>query len=225
MGGPVSHESSGDMSTYRVLSASGALLVGVLILTGCSLPGVTTRRTPAPTVIATPTCTPVPGPCPVAGFLDPPPQHCPASPPLQVLTSSGGGPFYGQSPVWGGGPVPPGATLHVEDDTPLAWPGDKMIWEVGPNYTQRVTVEVTNLATGERAWWGIGSPNPPESQTLTLDPNTTGPARYHGSPGSGYPVAGWSEYGTVLYILAAGCYTMTAIWPEGSWSRTFAAGR
>jgi hypothetical protein len=213
------------MSIHRMLSAGVALLVGIPILTGCSIGGVTTRRTPAPTVTATPTCTSVPGPCSVSGFLDPPPQHCPASPPLQVLRTSTGGPFYGESLVWAGGLGPPGATLHLEDDTPLAWPGDKIIWEVGPDATQPVTVEARNLATGERAWWGRGSPIPPAAQTLTLDPTTTGPAIYHGSPGSGYPMAGWSEYGSFLYILAAGCYTMQATWPGGSWSWTFAAGR
>ncbi len=142
-------------------------------------------RTPAPTVTATPTCIPVPSPCPVSGFLDPPPQHCPASPPLQVLTRPNSTDrLSGGSPVWQA--MPSGEVLHVEqsDASPQPWPGTKIVWEVGPNYTQPVTVVVTNLATGELAWWGHSGP--PEAQALVLDPNTTGPASYHGSPGPGW---------------------------------------
>src|SRR6185437_15038971 len=104
-----------------------------------------------------PTCTPQLGPCPVSGLLDPPPQRCPASPSLDSLNFShfggfvGGVQFVGHAPVWiprpylGGSTVP--ITIHAEQNGYTPFPGTKIVWEVGPNYTQPVSVQMIDLRT------------------------------------------------------------------------------
>jgi len=147
------------------------------------------------------------------------------SPPLQTLSGSGGS-LAGKSPVFTNA-VLAAPVWHVEQGqtTPLAYPGTKFLWEVGPNFTQPVRLEVTNLGTGEGGWWGeYGTP---QTTYLVLDPSATGPtyAAYHISPGPGYPVPGWREYGSYLIILQAGCYALQVTWSGGSWRMVFAAGR
>ncbi len=100
-----------------------------------------------------------------------------------------------------------------------AWPGTKIIWEVGPSFTQTVSVRVTNLATGELSWWDTGEGSPPPahvSQILTLDTNQP---TYHGSP-----EPGWREWGSYLYFSQAGCFAMDVTWPGGHWRIFFGVG-
>lgn len=209
--------------------ARGALLAGLLVLTGCAT--APTTRTPTPTVTQVPTSTaaptvalPVPPP-PLTSFLSPPPQNCPASPPLQTLGGTGGD-QGGEPPVFTNA-VLVAPVWHVEQGqtTPNPYPGTKFLWEVGPNFTQPVHLEVTNLGTGEGGWWSENGT--PETTYLILDPSGTGPtyAEYHLSPGPGYMVPGWREYGSYLNILQAGCYALQVTWPGGSWRMVFAAGR
>lgn len=215
-------------SSRGLLSAGEALLVGVFLLTGCSIGGATTRRTPVQTVTAVPTCTPQLGPCPVSGLLDPPPQRCPASPSLDSLNFShfggfvGGVQFVGHAPVWiprpylGGSTVP--ITIHAEQNGYTPFPGTKIVWEVGPNYTQPVSVQMIDLRTGALAWWSLDATH--SARTFVLDPAMPQGDTYHRSP-----EPGWHEWGSGVTIAEAGCYSLQVTWPGGNWRVIVAAGR
>jgi hypothetical protein len=144
---------------------------------------------------------------------------------LQTLAGSGGE-LIGEPPVFSNAALA-APVWHAEQGatTPRSYPGTKFLWEVGPNFTQPVRLEVTNLGTGEGGWWGQNGT--PETPYLILDPSGIGPtyAELHTSPGPGYPVPGWREYGSYLIIMQAGCYALQVTWPGGSWRLTFAAGR
>jgi hypothetical protein len=173
-----------------------------------------------------PTPTPEALPGPATTPLGPAPTNCPSSAPLQRLAFSqfgnfGSITFFGGSPVWMDS-NPQTVPINGGPDDP--WPGIKIIWEVGPNYQGTAIIEVTNLTTGHLAWWGQGGPIAQSyygaAQALLLDPNTTGPAAYHGSP-----EPGWNEWGSFVYLLQAGCYAIDATWATGHWRAIFAAGR
>ena len=207
-----------------------ALLWSALLLLSSCVPGrasgvatatPTATLTPTPVLGALPpTPTPEALPGPATTPLGPAPTNCPSSAPLQFGGFVGAVPRYGVAPVWmdfmpqtviaNGGPYDP-------------WPGFKIIWEVGPHSASPAIIEATNLTTGKLAWWGLGGPIAQSyygaAQALVLDPHTTGPAAYHGSP-----EPGWNEWGSNLYLLQAGCYALDAIWPGGHWRTIFAAG-
>jgi hypothetical protein len=174
---------------------------------------------PLPT--ATPSQAPVPVPTPPRSEPAPMPTNCPltALPGTKVFSKGWGGflsdtTLIGRSPVWAG----MGLEVQVYTGTQnyhVVWPGTKIIWEVGQDVTTPVTVRVQNLATGALAWWGKGD-QPPSASVLVLDGSNEG---YHGpQPG------GWYEWGSFLYLLTAGCYSMDVSWPGGGWHIGFAAG-
>lgn len=210
----------------RQLSHVVAMLALVL-LAACSTshqPVLLTPPVPSPTPTAQSA-----GPQPVSGLLDPAPTSCPATPPLPTKTFAHFGAFpspvtlQGGPVVWVPGGYFPG-TLHLDADDYTAYPGTKIIWELGPNYTQAATVQVTNLATGRLAWWGAGDPPAPNAttaQTLGLNASGPSPADAHGAP----PAPGWLEYGSFVYFSQAGCYVMEVTWPGGHWRDIFAVGR
>jgi len=124
--------------------------------------------------------------------------------------------LYGKAPVWADFQPDSGVGPAVNHYNP--WPGTKILWEVGPNFTQTVTVQVTNTTTGKTTWWDVGEgplPSIPE-RPLVLDGKMGG---NHPSP-----EPGWQEWGTWLYVLEEGCYTMDASWPGGHWSLRFTTG-
>lgn len=173
------------------------------------------------------------GPFPVPTLLDPPPTDCPASPaPPQTLTItdafgfSGTGQLVGSPPVWIIGIYFPTSPLHLEADGYTASPGQKIVWEVGPDYPHAVQVQVRNLQTGALAWWNYITPQW-YTQTLLLDPSqpeaSLGPASYHGT--RPYQGKTWNEWGSNLIFTQAGCYALDATWAGGHWRVIFAAGR
>lgn len=219
----------------------GSLAALLLCLVGCSpWPTATHPNTPSAgqSVVLPGGPSPTPtsnhaGPSPVAGVLAPVPTACPSSPSLQTRGfpqfSGFSGPvtFSGQAPVWVATPYLPTTPVHLDDQGYTAWPGTKIVWEVGPSFAQPVRVTITNMATGQLAWWGEGG-DPAQSggtpaQTLVLDPanaDPSAPAVSHGSP-----EAGWNEWGSFVYLPDAACYTLTASWAGGQWGWVFAAGR
>ncbi len=140
-----------------------------------------------------------------------------------MLMYSGGIELVGASPAWIRRGYYP-TILHLNQLGSTPWPGTKILWEIGPNYSQAVMIQVSNLHTGALAWWGQGGDRPPGAgHTLILAPNhpsNSAPANDHGLlPG------GWHEWGTYVYLLEAGCYLMQVSWPSGHWQGVFAAGR
>ncbi len=170
---------------------------------------------PLPT--PTPSQAPVPIPTPPRSAPAPMPTNCPltAVPGTKVFPKGWGGylqdaTLIGRSPVWAG----IGLELHLWTGGDR-WTGSKILWEVSQDLTTTATVRVKNLATGAVAWWGKGD-QPPSAPVLVLDGSNAG---YHGVPESG-----WFEWGSFLYLLTAGCYSMDVSWPGGGWHIVFAAG-
>lgn len=202
-------------------------LLSLLFLTGCSTSGTTTSRARASATA------PADRPSAVLTPLASAPQNCPLKAPPQTMTLAhlgansnvllvGGGAF------WIYGSYFP-KNLHLSLSSSLEWPGAKMVAEVGPNYTQPVTVRMRELQTGALAWW-TDSATPPGAytQTLILDPQSDEesvgivpglPYVPHGTPG-----AGWKEWGIFPLFAQAGCYALEASWSGGSWQSVLTIG-
>lgn len=207
------------MVARAIPARAGLLLCVLLALASCSSGKVPV--TPKPTLIPT-----IAFPSPAPTVFGSAPHNCPKTNPLpdtKVFPAGWGGylvnaTLYGKAPVWSDfqpdmqvGPVP---------DFYNPWPGTKVLWEVGPNMTQIVTVQVTNTTTGKAAWWDVGEGSPPPSSPehpLVLDA-TPGMGGNHASP-----ELGWQEWGTWLYILEPGCYSMDVSWPGGHWRLLFSS--
>ena len=198
------------------------LLAFLLIVTSCSFQQPTSTPTSShPAITSAPQVSLSPAP----QQFGPVPVHCPASPAISTKVFPNGWGGYlidqkaiGTSPVWATD-ILADDLFHVDQSGYEAWPGTKIIWEVGPSFSQTITVRVTSLATGELSWWDTGEGSPPPvhvSQILTLD--TTQPT-YHGSP-----EPGWREWGSYLYFSQAGCFAMDATWPGGHWRIFFGVG-
>jgi hypothetical protein len=202
----------------------------ILLLAGCSSTAVSTSQTPhtgsqtSTTVTAltsTPTQNPDPVPTPPRSQVGTLPTNCHLTPiPGSKVFPQGWGGYLvdttliGKSPIWA--QLPQNLQVQLSPSTPdNSWTGTKILWEVGPDASVAATVHVTNLATGQLAWWGKGD-RPPSEPNLVLNAQDEG---YHGTPKSG-----WNEWGSFLYLLTAGCYSMDVSWAGGSWHVVFAAG-
>jgi hypothetical protein len=204
------------------------------LLTSCAFSGAAaTRATPTTTAGRSPTPTATVLPAPVLTPLAAPPQHCAVTPPPQRLTVAqlglnanaqlvGGGAFW----IFGGYYQ---SILHLGQYGPSVWPVTKMVVEVGPNYTQPVTLQLRDLRTGTLAWWTNGQ-TPPGSatRTLVLDPHmdTADVGSVPGVPDvpHGEASPGWYEWGAFPLFEIAGCYELSASWTGGSWQSIFAVG-
>lgn len=207
-------------------------LLMALALAGCSSGQSTTKLAPTSTVAPTATTAATatiatPLHTPIAGLLGPAPARCPSAPPLQTRTFAHFGGFSDSVTLRGGGPVwiagfyfP--TILHLNSQGYTAWPSTKIIWEIGPNSTQRVTITARNLETGALGYWFFNVGEPQAAPQMTLDPAApvATVAAYHGAP-----EPGWQEWGSGLLLYSAGCYELVATWSGGSWRTIFAAGR
>jgi hypothetical protein len=123
--------------------------------------------------------------------------------------------------VWEDG-LPPNATLNLDQLGYTQWPLTKIIWPLGPDFPPIVTVRVKNLTTGTEAWWDVGNESggtgapPPQKPVRPLILDKTG----NRDVGMGQ-----RDWGTLLYLPQAGCYSMEASWPGGQWRMLFAVGR
>lgn len=126
--------------------------------------------------------------------------------------------FFGNGIVWIPEPSFP-TVAHLEPQGYTQWPVLAIVWELGPNATDAVSVRVTNTQTGAALWWIHGTPPDLSSQALVLDAEAPGPATYAGAPEKG-----WQEFHSSLLIPQAGCYAIDATWAGGSWKAIFAAG-
>ncbi len=216
----------------RSASGRSACLLVALFLTSCSSANTsishTTPTTPANTVIATA------GPAPVTAPLAPPPQNCPLRPPPQKqhldhlgmntdVQLVGGGAFW----IYGGYYQ---SILHLAQNSSQQWPMTKIVVEVGPNYSQPVTLRLREIRTGTLAWW-TDAQTPPHaatqilvlnSPTDTADVGATPP--YSPDVSHGSPDPGWKEWGIFPLFSVAGCYTLEVSWSGGSWQSNIAVG-
>ena len=146
-----------------------------------------------------------------------------------ALKSFGGGfsdgTAYGRAPVW---------TLGLPDDGVLVlppvsgkderFPSAKIMWIVGPNEIQPVSVSGQSRSKGEPMWFQVYPSNsaPDLGSTYTtalrLDPAT--PNR-----GQATNLAGtWSIWGIGVGARAAGCYSMTVASSTSVWTIELAVG-
>ncbi|HLI69091.1 MAG TPA: hypothetical protein VKV19_04970 [Ktedonobacteraceae bacterium] len=200
------------------------LLVG-LLLAGCSSassPAIL-QSTPAVTTAPAPAMTP----------LAQPPRDCALKSPPRTLHLDqlggntnvnlvGGGVFWIYGPYYQ-------SVLHMARYGSQPWPIMKMVVEVGPNYSQPVTLQLREMRTGILAWWTDGQgPAEGSTQKLILNPQTDTqdvgavpnlPDVPHGSPDPG-----WKEWGLFPMFSVAGCYELEVSWAGGSWQSVFAVG-
>jgi hypothetical protein len=134
----------------------------------------------------------------------------------------GGGPFWIYGAYYQ-------STLHLGQFGYTEWPIAKMVVEVGPNYSQPVTLRLRDLQTDTLAWWTDGGTPPgAATQTLVLDPqtDTESVGTVPGVPDipHGEVAPGWREWGVFPLFSAAGCYALQVSWSGGSWQSIFAVG-
>jgi hypothetical protein len=217
----------------------GSLIALLVAVSSCAPGGTAHHSPPAPTVALYPT--PLPTlpvgirPSPVAGLLGPAPTNCPSVPPPQTFTlpsDFGGGfigalEFEGSSPAWAFGIL--GVVSLGQDGTPVPYPSTKVMWIVGPNFLQPVTLQGHELRTNVPLWFqiypnnGVPPSNPDADSVYTtnavLDPGA--PNRGSTDNTTGH----WNIWGIGVIVLVAGCYEMDVSSAAGIWHMVFAAGR
>jgi len=171
-------------------------------------------------------------PPPLRGPLGAAPTNCPASPAIQTMTQNNfGGGFIGQvsfqggHPAWelglpdAGRPLQLGAT---GGDQP--WPSTKVMWVVGPNVAQPVTLTGHDLRTRAPLWFQI-YPNPYSAAdsvyttSAVLDPMAPNRGSTDNSTGH------WNIWGIGIIALAAGCYELDVSSAGGGWHAIYPIGR
>jgi hypothetical protein len=136
--------------------------------------------------------------------------------------------FQGSAPAWelgmGIGP------LHLNDASgPTPYPSTKVMWVVGPNYSQPVTLTGHDLRSGATLWFQVY----PSNSVVTNDPDadsiyTTQAMLDPSAPNRGSTANStghWNIWGIGLMVLKAGCYELDVSSQQGSWHMVFAAGR
>jgi hypothetical protein len=100
-------------------------------------------------------------------------------------------------------------------DPRYGWQIVKMIWEVGPNYTYLISVQGHDLFDHTPLLFQFGGDTP--TANAVLDPQ---------HPSHPVSVVGdnYAEWGSVLVVPKAGCYSVQVSWPTGQWAVMFAAG-
>ena len=232
------------MGLLRQSSATAGvcgLLILLVICTSCgnppSQPSTSRTQTSSPTIAGTAPITPIPTagsqPPTANGPLGPAPTNCSASPPLQTMTQDnfGGGfigtvSFQGGSPAWQLGLGSDGI-VHLHQDNVHSYSSTKVMWVVGPNYAQVVTLSGREVHTGAPLWFEIYPSNsqPISSSTPStyytqapLDPAAPNRGDTYNSTGH------WNIWGIGIIALTAGCYELGANWSGGDWQAIYAIG-
>jgi len=205
------------MKRLSRLSRYAALVAFLVVLASCTqMPPSSAAPTPTLSTKPTSPSTPVPAPTTQQfSRLGRVPQDCPPGPTPQP-SLPGIGPAIGSSKVWAIGFSGSHADIPIpsyDTYTQHGWTW-KIIWEVGPDYTQLVTIRGGELRSGTPLWFQFAG-NPTTSPVL--DP------RHPDHPGSSVGTD-WAEWGSYVFIPRAGCYYLQASWLGGSWRINFAAG-
>lgn len=200
-------------------SSSWLLVAFLLLLTGCTssnpqnvAPVSTKPLTNGPTA----TSTSIPA-IPTVGSV---PRTCPISNPTHHLI--GGMSLIGTAPAWA--TWIPGPSVYREGsvsssnpptnyDPAHGWEMTKVVWEVGPNYTQNITIHGQERSDHTPVLIQFGNDDP--TSQAVLDPQHPGhPLSVLGD--------GWAEWGSYIVVPKAGCYSLEVSWPTGHWTVTFA---
>jgi hypothetical protein len=169
---------------------------------------------------------------PVVASLAPVPTDCsPTAPPDTMALKNFGGGFsdggtvYGRVPVWTLGLPNDGVLLPPPvSEKDERFPSRKIMWIVGPNETQPVTVRGRERSTGQPLWFQIypanAAPDVGSSYTTTLLLDPARPNRGQTTNAGG----DWSIWGIGVGARAAGCYSMTVASSKGAWTIELAVG-
>lgn len=223
---PSLQKGSDDMRTTPWRSC--LLVLGYLLVAGCT-PGVASSPTP-PSATPTATLTPTPygG---AAAQLGPLPPSCPASPPPAIRVTDRTfaqfrGPAVGVGPVWVGIGGYGNLLLAIvwdqryaaQDHTSRGW-STKLAWLVSRAYHGEVTFSGHSLEDSlplyPEARYFVAAKSTPT--LLVLDPNAADVTQ-------AYPDPNWSLFVGGITVPHAGCYQLDAQWRGGAWRITFAAG-
>jgi hypothetical protein len=187
-----------------------------------------------PTFLFTPATTVVPTPHPVPFMLNanplqplvlaPAPKNCPSPAPLHNFDPATFPPGVGISPVWVTGFSGPYARLSKLDDSrqqpqEFGWAYHLLLVEKS-DYIRPVVISGDNLRDGSPLFFENGiSIRGQNSVTAFFEL-----AADHPRLPSKYD-AQWTAWNVIMYVPAAGCYSLETFWPEGGWKVNFAAGR
>jgi len=192
----------------------------LMAATACAPFGQSATPTPTAPPTVPPTATAIiPTPAPVLGLLPPPPTDCPTAPPLKSITAQPEGfsepvQMSGQSPVWVPDDFLPQGTVYVGfPGTPVPYPGTKILWEIGPGQNPKVTARVSDVRTGELAWWSLSGSSTPQQPVLIFSGIV-----------SSAGLAGFHVYRSGVILTHTGCYKLDVSWGGGEWYTIFAAG-
>jgi hypothetical protein len=206
----------------------GGVVIFVLLV--CSSP---IYRGSFPTSLLTPAVTAVPAPrehvplmldsnqLPV---LKPAPQNCPSTAPLRSFDPPTFPPGVGDSPVWVTGFSGPYARLvHLEDarqqPQEFGWAYQLLLVEKA-DHLRPALLSGKSLDNGFSLFFEDGiSIRGQKSVTAFFEL-----AADHPRLPSKYDTQ-WKAWTVIMYVPAAGCYSLEAFWPEGGWKVNFAAGR
>jgi hypothetical protein len=186
------------------LSAS-AILVVLLALAGCS-GGGEDKQAQSPSTTTSHSSTPQ------TPDLEPRPSNCPGPRPKRVPVDPEFGPLNGKRPAWGGVYAPYNTktnSFRLPPDTPhtkLGW-RVKILWVVAPKQRDPITLSGRQTGSEESIWFEIDQM--PATTYAILPANTT---EY------------FADFPSYVYFPSAGCYSIEARWPDGSWRLGFGVG-
>jgi hypothetical protein len=186
-----------------------------------------------PTFLFTPAATAVPTPQHVSFMLAnplqplvlaPAPKNCPSLAPLYNFDPATFPPGVGVSPVWVTGFSGPYARLDKLDDSrqqpqEFGWAYHLLLVEKS-DYIRPVVISGESLHDGSPLFFEDGiSIRGQKSVTAFFEL-----AADHPRLPSKYDTQ-WTAWNVIMYVPAAGCYSLETFWPEGGWKVNFAAGR
>ena len=157
-------------------------------------------------------------------ILKPAPQNCPSTAPLHSFDPATFPPGVGDSPVWVTGFSGPYARLvHLVDarqqPQEFGWAYQLLLVEKA-DHLRPALLSGKSLDDGFSLFFEDGiSIRGQKSVTAFFEL-----AADHPRLPSKYDTQ-WKAWTVIMYVPAAGCYSLEAFWPEGGWQVNFAAGR
>ncbi|GAC1344416.1 MAG: hypothetical protein NVS4B7_13930 [Ktedonobacteraceae bacterium] len=133
----------------------------------------------------------------------------------------------GYEPVWVTDFSGPYATMHLFlTDVPVAafsngfgWTASLLV-EISVNYRGPVTLSGSSLNGNSPLLFSFNDDDQEQVFSITLNTQQPGEAPYHINADTQR-----NMWNIIMYVPAAGCYTLHASWPNGEWRVNFAAGR
>jgi hypothetical protein len=153
--------------------------------------------------------------------LDPAPQNCPVISQTQGFEYRGAPRVAGSSPVLVIGFGGPDAVLrHLKQAQPpeIGW-YRRIVLLVETDYAGTITLQGGELHGVAPIWFGMREHNQGPMTSLAVRPMDASIANHTRSDGD------WGLSSATLFVPGAGCYFLSATWPEGQWIVFFSAGQ